>query len=70
MKKNNVPQDNNPTYQGYGTKGTFTRRQYPDFFQRQQAKARRSLTSFANKVNQRIGRTRTLSRGRGLFGGK
>ena len=64
---------NRPYYgpnQTYGTKGTSTRRQYPDFFQRRQAKTRRSRTSFFSKFNQRIGRTRTLSRGRGLFGGK
>jgi hypothetical protein len=54
----------------YGTGGTLTRKQYPDFYQRQQTKARASQSTFASKVNQRIGRTRTSSRGRGFSGGK
>lgn len=54
----------------FGTGGTITRRQYPDFFERQQARARTSRATFADKVNQRIGRTRTFSRGRGISGGK
>ncbi len=54
----------------YGTSGSMTRKQYPDFFQRRQTKASASSTTFTNKVNQRIGRTRTSSRGRGASGGK
>lgn len=54
----------------YGTGGTMTRKQYPDFYQRQQARTKVSRSTFANKVNQRIGRTRTSSRGRGFSGGK
>jgi hypothetical protein len=64
---------NRPYYgpkQNYGTNGAITRRQYPDFFQRQQSRARTTNTSFANKVNQRIGRTRTVTRGRSFMGGK
>lgn len=56
--------------QNYGTGGTLTRKQYPDFFQRQQSRSSVSKSTFANKVNQRIGRTRTSSRGRGFSGGK
>lgn len=54
----------------YGTSGTIAKKQYPDFFQRQQARAKTSSSTFANKVNQRIGRTRTSSRARGFSGGK
>ena len=54
----------------YGTSGTITRKQYPNFFQRRQTRASASSTSFASKVNQRIGRSRTSSRGRGFSGGK
>ncbi|MGD9212121.1 MAG: hypothetical protein PVI90_15170 [Desulfobacteraceae bacterium] len=64
---------NRPYYgpnQRYGTSGAFTRKQYPDFFQRHQAKARVSSSTFADKVNKRIGRTRTSVRGRGFSGGK
>ncbi len=64
---------NRPYYgpnNAYGTGGAATRKQYPDFFQRQQTRAKASSTSFANKVNQRIGRSRTSSRGRGSSGGK
>jgi hypothetical protein len=64
---------NRPYYgpnQNYGTNGTITRKQYPDFFQRQQSRARTTSTSFSNKVNQRIGRSRTVTRGRSFMGGK
>jgi hypothetical protein len=54
----------------FGTGGTLTRKQYPTFFERQQARASASRATFTDKVNQRIGRTRTISRARGISGGK
>lgn len=51
----------------YGTKGSFTRKRKPTYYKR---KMTRSKSSFASKVNKRIGRTRTVSRGRSRGIGK
>ena len=51
----------------YGTSGSFTRKQKPDFYKRKVAK---SKSSFSSKVNKRIGRTRTGTRSRSKGIGK
>ncbi len=56
--------------QTFGTGGSATRKHYPGFFERQRAKTSLSKSTFAAKVNKRIGRTRTSMRGRGFSGGK
>ena len=55
---------------GYGTAGTITRQQKPDFFQRRAAKIRAKKTSFSDKVNRRIGRSKTRARSRSSSFGK
>ena len=50
--------------QGYGTNGSVTRAKKPDFFARQQSAELSRKASFANRVDQRIGRTRFSSRAR------
>jgi len=54
----------------YGTNGRVTRSQKPNFYSRRAAKVRASKTSFAQRVTQRTGRTRSNYRGRGFSGGK
>ena len=54
----------------YGTGGTYTRSRKPDFFARQQARTSTRKASFSDKVNNRIGRTRTSVRGRSSVRGK
>jgi len=51
----------------YGTSGSFTKKQKPNFYKRKVAK---SKSSFASKVSKRIGRTKTSSRGRSRKSGK
>jgi len=51
----------------YGTSGSFTRKQKPNFYKR---KAAISKSSFSSKVNKRIGRTRTSTRSRSKGIGK
>jgi len=48
----------------YGTGGSVTRQQKPDFFSRRMSQERVRKSSFGQKVNNRIGRTRTGVRGR------
>jgi hypothetical protein len=55
---------------GYGTQGTITRQQKPDFFQRRSAKIKSKKSSFLDKVNTRIGRSRSATRSRSFGVGK
>jgi hypothetical protein len=43
----------------YGTSGRLTKSQKPNFYSRRAAKVRASKTSFSQRVNQRIGKTRS-----------
>ncbi len=54
----------------YGTNGSLTKKQKPNFYSRQMSKTRTRQASFSDKVNQRIGRTRTSARGRSGSWGK
>ncbi len=54
----------------FGTRGTITRSQKPNFYARQAAKARARKASFSKRVNQRVGRTRSSYRSRSFSGGK
>lgn len=54
----------------YGTNGSLTKKQKPNFYSRRMSTERTKQSSFSNRVNQRIGRTRTSSRGRGSSSGK
>jgi hypothetical protein len=50
--------------QSFGTNGTVTRNQKPDFYQRRMARQTGSKSSFSNKVQNRVGRTSTGLRSR------
>ena len=54
----------------YGTNGSLTKRQKPNFYARRMSRARAKEASFSNRVNQRTGRTRTSARGRSGSWGK
>lgn len=54
----------------YGTNGSFTKKMKPDFFARRSAKQSIKKSSFASKVSNRIGRTKTNFRGRSGSRGK
>ncbi|HIE42362.1 MAG TPA: hypothetical protein EYP95_03885 [Nitrospinaceae bacterium] len=54
----------------YGTSGTVTKKQKPDFFKRKMAKKTRSQSRFQNKVKQRMGRSKNTFRSRGFSFGK
>ncbi|MBW2061332.1 MAG: hypothetical protein JRI95_07165 [Deltaproteobacteria bacterium] len=54
----------------FGTKGTITKRQKPNFYARQTAKAQAKKASFSNRVNQRTGRSRAGYRSRSTSWGK
>ena len=54
----------------YGTNGSLTRRQKPNFYNRAMAKAKSSNASFSDRVKGRIGRARTGFAGRSGRGGK
>ncbi len=54
----------------YGTTGTFTRRKYDSFFERQKARMGSKKSAFERKVASRIGRTRASRVSRGGFFGK
>ncbi len=56
--------------QEYGTAGTVTKKQKPDFFKRKMAKKSRSQSRFQNKVSQRMGRSKNTFRSRGFSFGK
>ncbi len=53
----------------YGTNGSVTKKNKPNFYARKQARQKMRTSSFNNRVSKRIGRTRTGFRGRaGGFG--
>jgi len=54
----------------YGTSGTVTQKQKPNFYKRKMAKKSRSQSRFQNKVSQRMGRSKNTFRSRGFSFGK
>ncbi len=54
----------------YGTNGSVTKRQKPNFYSRRMSRERLKKASFSDRVNKRIGRTRVAARGRGGRAGK
>jgi len=54
----------------FGTKGTITKSQKPNFYARQAARVQAKKASFSKRVNQRTGRTRSSYRSRSYSGGK
>ena len=56
--------------QEYGTNGSHTKKTSPSFFERKKATQARSQEKFGNKVDRRVGRTKTSSRSRGGGFGK
>ncbi len=53
----------------YGSNGSVARLARPSFYQRKKARQQSRKSSFSNRVNQRVGRTKTSFRGRsGGFG--
>jgi hypothetical protein len=54
----------------YGTYGTVTQKTRPDFYARRMAREAQKKSSFAKKVSQRTGRTKTNFRGRSGGRGK
>jgi len=54
----------------YGTAGTVTKKQKPNFYQRRMAKKTRSQSRFQNKIQNRMGRSKNTFRSRGFGFGK
>ncbi len=54
----------------YGTNGAFTKRQKPNFYSRRASRDLVKRSSFKDRVNRRVGRTRTSVRGRSRGYGK
>ncbi|MDP6179482.1 MAG: hypothetical protein QGG48_06275 [Desulfatiglandales bacterium] len=54
----------------YGTNGSFTKRQKPNFYSRRTSRDLVKRASFKDRVNQRVGRSRTNVRGRSGRAGK
>jgi hypothetical protein len=54
----------------YGTNGSFTKRQKPNFYARRMSKEQGRKSSFSDRVNKRVGRSRVGVRGRGMRVGK
>ena len=54
----------------YGTKGSYTKSQKPNFYSRRTSQEMMKKSSFSQRVNQRVGRTRTVSRSRSGSVGK
>jgi hypothetical protein len=54
----------------YGTNGSVTKKQKPNFYARKAAQKTRSQSRFKNKVNQRMGRSKNSFRSRGMSFGK
>ena len=54
----------------YGTAGTVTQKQKPNFYKRKMAQKSRSQSRFQNKIGQRMGRSKNTFRSRGFGFGK
>lgn len=54
----------------YGTNGSITKKQKPNFYARKATQKARSQSRFKNKVNQRMGRSKSSFRSRGMRFGK
>ena len=54
----------------YGTNGSVTKKQKPNFYSRKAAQRVRSQSRFRNKVSQRMGRSKSSFRSRGMRFGK
>lgn len=54
----------------YGTNGSFTKKQNPDFFSRKAARKARAQRGFNDRINRRIGRSKSTFRSRGFSFGK
>lgn len=54
----------------YGTNGTITRKQKPNFYARRKAMKARSQSRFSDRVNRRMGRSKNTFRSRGFGFGK
>jgi hypothetical protein len=54
----------------YGTSGNIAKKSRPDFYARRMTKEKQKRSSFSDKVNSRVGRTRANSRGRSGSSGK
>jgi len=54
----------------YGTNGSVTKKQKPNFYARKAAMKTRSASRFKNKINQRMGRSKNSFRSRGMRFGK
>lgn len=70
---NTYRSQNRPYYgpnKEYGTNGSLTKRQKPNFYSRRTSRDMVKKASFSQRVNKRIGRTRTSARGRGGRAGK
>ncbi len=71
---NNYRQSNRPYYgpkNSYGTNGTITKKQKPNFYARRKAKKAKSSSAFDRKVEKRrIGRSKNSFRSRGFSFGK
>lgn len=68
----NYRRNNRPYYgpnKEYGTNGSVTKRQKPNFYARRMSAERARKSSFSQRVKQRTGRTRTTFRGRSSYGG-
>ena len=54
----------------YGTKGSVTKKQKPNFYSRQMQRQRVNKSSFSDRVSRRVGRSRSTVRGRSGGWGK
>jgi hypothetical protein len=54
----------------YGTNGSVTKKQKPNFYARKATQKTRSQSRFKNKINQRMGRSKNTFRSRGMSFGK
>ncbi len=54
----------------YGTRGSVTKKQKPNFYARRMQRERAKRSSFSDKVNRRVGRSRANARGRSRGWGK
>lgn len=70
---NNARMSGQPYYgpnKQYGTNGSVTKKQNPNFYTRKATQMARSQSRFRNKLSQRMGRSKSSFRGRGMRFGK